>query len=92
MNQKGQVVFYGLMLGVVIIILGLSLSGVIKERVDNSRNVTTDTGETGLDCTNSSISDYQNAACITTDLTIFYVVGGLIFIGFLVIGSKIVFT
>jgi hypothetical protein len=90
MEKKGQVVFYGLMLGLVIIILGLAIAPAIKESVTTARN-STDGDTIGMDCNNASISDYDKAACITTDLTIFYFVASLIFIGGAIITAKIIF-
>lgn len=92
MDNKGQVVVFGLMMGVVIIILALALAGPIKQSVDTARNTTTESGEPGLDCTNSSITQEQKAACVAADLTLFYFVIGLIFIAGIVITAKIVLT
>ena len=61
MIKKGQVAMYGLMLGIVIIILALAFSGVVKKFVDNARNTTSEFGN-GLDCNNASIADYNKAA------------------------------
>tara|TARA_R100001530_G_scaffold127905_1_gene97345 strand:+ start:82 stop:342 length:261 start_codon:yes stop_codon:yes gene_type:complete len=83
MNNRGQVIFFGFMLGLVIILLGMSLAPGIKQSVDNSRAVN------NMDCTNSSISYSQRAACVATDTMNFYFVGGIILIGGLVIGSRI---
>ncbi len=94
MNSKGQVIFFGLMLAIVIIILALGLSGPVKQTIDNVRanSTTTDGVESiGMNCTDASISNFQNAACITTDLTIFYFIGGLIFLAGIILSSKILF-
>lgn len=90
MNSRGQVIFFGLMLAIVIIILALGLAGPTKETIDNVRGNTT--GDiVGMNCTDSSISNFQNAACITTDLTIFYFIGGLIFLAGIILSAKILF-
>jgi|TARA_Y100000310_G_scaffold339488_2_gene432305 Trk-type K+ transport system membrane component len=89
LNNKAQVFFYALMLGMIIIFLALGLAGPIKDTVDSARNATTDEGQVGLDCTNSTISNFQKGACVVADLTIFHFVGGLIFIAGAVIVAKL---
>lgn len=89
-SSKGQVVFYSLMLGLIIIVLALALAGPVRERIDDARNVSTD-NSIGLDCSNSSISDFNKATCYVADLNIFYFIGGLIFIGISIITAKIIF-
>jgi len=90
-SKKGQVFFYSLMLGIIILVVALALAGPIKDTVDSTRNGTMDEGQPGLDCTNSSISNFDKGACIVSDLTIFHFVGGLIFIAGAVILAKLVF-
>ena len=83
MNNRGQVVFYTLMIGIVIIIIGLALAPVVQDFITDARNETT-----GMDCDNSSISDFDKAGCITSDLTLFYFIAGLIFLGGAVIAAR----
>jgi len=83
MNKKGQVFFYTLMLGIVVLVLALALATPVKESVNTSR-----TGS-DLNCSNSSISNFDKGACIVADLTLFYFIGGLIFIGGAIITAKI---
>ena len=90
-NKKGQVFFFALMLGIVILVLALALAGPVKDQVDSIRNTTTDEGGEGLDCINSSISDFDKGACVVADLTIFHFVGGLIFIAGAIIIAKLIF-
>lgn len=85
-GKKGQTIFYGFMLGITIIVLALALAGPTLSFTQVSMNQTT-----GLDCTNSSISIYDQGACIVTDLTLPYFVGGLLAIAGIVIGGKIYF-
>jgi hypothetical protein len=92
MNNKGQVVIFGLMLGVVIIILALALAGPVRQSTEEARNTTVASGEPGLDCNNPDISMFNKAACTATDLTLFYFIAGLIFIAGIVLTAKIVFT
>ena len=91
MNKKGQVMMYGLMLSIVIIILALTFSGTVKYFIDNSRNTTSEFG-TGLDCSNVSISNFDKAACLSSDISLPFFIGSLIFIGGLVLVAKYIFT
>lgn len=91
MNNNGQVFFYTLMLGILIIVVALALAGPTKDFVDSARNETTDEGLAGLDCTNSTISTFDKGACVVVDLTIFHFIGGLIFIAGSVIVAKLIF-
>ena len=86
MNNKAQVIIYGLMLGLVIVILALALAGPIKERVEETMS------SGNLDCSNSSISNFDKATCLATDLTLFQFVGGLIFIAGSIVAARIVFS
>jgi len=85
-NKRGQVIFYALMLGITILVLALALSGPIRDQIDTARN------PDNLDCSNASISTFDQATCYVSDLTTFYFVGGLIFIAGAVIAAKIIFT
>lgn len=76
-EKKGQLWAYGLMLSLTIIVLALALAPIGKSFVDSSMNVTV--GDTiGLDCSNSSISNFDKGACVVTDFSQFYFFGGLI--------------
>jgi hypothetical protein len=88
LNNKGQAIFFGLMLFVVIVILALSLVVVVKNIVDDARAPTSETA-VGMDCNNESISDYQKGQCMLTDLATPYFFFGLLGIGALVIGAKV---
>ena len=91
MNNKGQVMMYGLMLGIVIIIMALAFSGPVKTFVDNARNTTSELGD-GMDCSNASITDFTKAACLSSDISLPFFIGTLIFIGGLIITAKIIFS
>jgi len=91
MNNRGQVIFFGLMLGLVIIITALALAPALMNQTNAARNATD--GDTyGMDCGNSSIDNFSKAACVATDLSLFYFIGGLIFIAGSVITAKIIFS
>jgi len=91
MNKNGfTTVFYTFMLALTIIVLALALSGPIKETVDNARNETYE-NYYGLNCSSATISDYDKAACVASDMSIFYFVGGLIFVAGMIIAARLVF-
>lgn len=89
-NKKGQVWAYALMLGLTIIILALALAPAANNFISSTMNETT--GDlVGLDCSNESISNFDRAACVVTDYSIFYFIGGLILIGGIVVTARIIF-
>lgn len=80
MNNHGQTAIFGIMLGLVIIILALALAPVITETTERAMNASE--GDTiGMDCSNASISNFQKSACIATDISPFWVIGVMILIG-----------
>ncbi len=84
MNNKGQVAFLVMMIGIVIIVLALAFAPPLKTQIDTTRGVD------GLDCANNSISTFDKATCIVTDLNMFYFVGGLIFVaGAVIMGRRV---
>ena len=88
MNNRGQLVIYSFMLGIIILILALALAPPVKEFVDNSRNET-DGDLVGMDCSNESISSFQKAGCLATDLTLFYFIGTLVFMAGAIMGARV---
>ena len=92
LNNRGQTVFYGFMLAVTIVVLALAFAKPIHEAVSESRNETTSYGGTGMNCTNTDLSNYDKAACVISDLSPFTFIGILIFIAGAVIASKYVFS
>ena len=87
--NKGQVAIYTLMLGIVIILFALAIAPSIKAVNDDARSANTE-DHLGLDCSNSSISDFQKAQCVVTDISMPYWILGVIFIGGAVIISRLV--
>jgi len=83
MNKKSQIIFFAFMMAIVIIVLALGLIYSVKEAKDNAR--------TSLDCTNTSISDYDKATCLITDISLPYFIGGLFALAGLIIGARIIF-
>lgn len=91
-NKKGQVLIYGFMIAVCLIVLALALAPMVKNRTDNARNTTTEEGEElGMDCSNSSISTFNKAACVSTDMTLFLFIGGMILLAGAVATARIIF-
>jgi uncharacterized membrane protein YedE/YeeE len=104
MEKKGQVIFYSIMLGLCIIILSLALAPSVKQFVDTARNDTQYTNFTdefgnngtvetiGLNCSSSDISTVNKVACISSDLSIFYVIGIFILIGGAILLGRVIFS
>lgn len=90
MNNKGSVVIYGLMLGLVIIVLGMALAPIGRDFVSSAMNQTV-ADQIGLSCNNSTISNFDRGACVVTDFSQFYFFGGLIFIGGAVLTARLIF-
>lgn len=88
MNKSGSMRIYGLMLGVTIIILALALAPAGQEFIESAMN-SSSTDHVGLDCNNSTISNFDKATCAVTDYSLFYFFGGLIFIGGAVVTARI---
>ena len=90
MNSRGNITyFYGIMLGVTIIILALDLAPAVANSTNSARNASS--GDTiGLDCSNDSISNFDKATCIATDINLFYFIASLFFVGGAVITAKII--
>lgn len=90
-NKRGQVIFYTLMLGIVVIILAMALTPVVNEFVNGAKNSTDET-HVGLDCSNESISDFTKSQCVITDITTPYFFFSVVAIALLVIGARLVLT
>ncbi len=89
MNKKGSAIFYGLMLGITILVLALALAPSVTEFTSSAMNETVgDT--TGLDCDNTT-SNFIKATCIVVDLSSFYFIGLLILIAGVVVTAKFFF-
>ena len=91
MNKLGQIQFFGFMLGLVVIILALALAFPIREIANTAMNTSTN-DSVGMDCSNTSISNFDKISCYAADLTPFYFIGSLIMIGGVILLSKIIFT
>jgi hypothetical protein len=88
MNNRGQVIFYTLMLMIVVVLLALALAPIVNQFTTEARNATTETA-VGLDCSNASIDDFVKSQCMIVDVTTPYFFFGMIAIALLIIGAKI---
>lgn len=86
MNNKGQVVIFTLMLSIVIIILALAFAPVLKQSVEDARN------PDSLDCSNTSISNFDKLGCLSTDASLFGFIGIAIFLAGSIIGARVIFN
>ena len=90
MNKRGSILIYGIMLSLVVIILAFALAPAVSESTNGAMNVSSG-DKIGMDCSNASISNFDKAACVATDLSLVWFVGGLILIGGAVVTAKIIF-
>lgn len=81
MNNNGQVFFFTLMLGVILLLFALAIAQPYREITDDAR--------AELDCANTSISDYDKNTCLITDINQPLFIGFLIFLALAVIGGVI---
>ena len=70
--------FYGMMIGIMVWIAFTQLLGPTTDAVQDARSVRTEMGVSGLDCSNSSISDGTKATCVMTDFMVFGWAGAVI--------------
>ena len=88
-QRKGQTIFYTLMLGIVIVVLALAMTPVVQEFVTDARAPSDDVG-VGLDCANTTITNFNKAQCIMTDFGTPYFFLGLLGIAAAVIGARLI--
>jgi len=91
MNKSGSVMIYAMMIGILVILLALYLAPSVSQFTQTAMN-STDGDTYGLDCDNSSISNYDKATCIVVDANLFYFIGALILIGGGFFVTKIIFS
>ena len=87
-NRKGQVMMLTLMLAVACMFLLLAFAPAIKSFVDVARN-SSNGDQVGLDCDNSTISDFDKGACVTVDLYNPYFIGIALGICGALVGAKV---
>jgi len=83
-DKKGQMIFVSLMVAITIIVLALAWAFPVRQAVDNARS--------DMNCSDGTISNFDKAGCLVSDLTIFYFIGGLIAMVGIVVGARIAFT
>ena len=84
MNNQGQVWFYALMVGTVIIILALAFAPGVKNITDDARSATN-----GMNCSNVNNTDMVKSACIATDTISPLFIGFVLFLGGATILAKV---
>lgn len=88
-NKRGQAIFFTLMLAVTVIILALALAFPVKEAIDNTTNNSGNSLVSNLDCNNDSISNFDKGACVITDISMAYFIGGLLFLVGSILTAKV---
>ena len=78
MNNKAQTLFLKFMISIAIIVTVLALAPLISEMNVSLRDVS------NMDCDNSSISNFDKLGCLSSDASVFLIIGGSLFIGFAV--------
>ena len=90
MNKRGQILFYTLMLAIVLVILAVVLVPILTEFTGDAMAATS--GDTiGLDCANSSISDFDKGTCLIIDITAPYWAAIVLGLAGMIIGARIIF-
>ena len=90
LGNKGQIFFYTFMMAIVVLVLAVALAYPLSQTVSDARGNSTEQS-VGLDCANTTISNFQKGQCIITDLATPYFIIGLIAIAGMVIGAKTLF-
>lgn len=83
MNKRGQVIFVTLMIAIVVIVLALAFAFPVKEATTNAR--------AEMNCSDTTISDFDKAGCMASDLTLFYSIGGMLFLAGIIVTARVVF-
>jgi hypothetical protein len=90
MNSKGSFIIYGLMVGLILIILALALAPAISQFTTSAMNVSSG-DDIGLNCSyTENISNFDRAACVAVDLTLFYFIAFLVFLAGAVVTAKFI--
>ena len=83
MNNKGQVLIFGFMMMMAIIVLTLGIAPSAQSVLNQTMDAI------NMDCDNSSISNFVKTACVAVDMGMFYFLVGLIAFAFaMFIGGK----
>ncbi len=83
MNNKGQMLIFGFMIMMTIIVLIMGTAPAGQDILNQTMH------STNMDCDNSSISNFDKTACIAVDMGMFYFLIGLVALAFAVfVGGK----
>jgi len=89
MNKRGSVLFYALMLGITIFVLALALAPSVSQFTNSAMNETT-ADKIGLNCSTTD-DNFIKAACVVTDMSLFYFIGTLILMAGVIVTAKFYF-
>lgn len=81
-NKRGQVIFYTLMLCAVILVLAMGFATPVKQFTIDARN--------DMNCTDSSINDWDKATCYALDINFWLIIIVVICIAFAVLNAKVI--
>ncbi len=76
MNNKGQMLIFGFMIMMTIIVLIMGSAPAGQAVLNQTMHVS------NMDCDNSSISSFDRTACVAVDMGMFYFLIGLIAMAF----------
>ena len=79
------------MLSIVIIILALAFAGPLKTTFEGIAAPNTNSSQ-GLDCANTSISDFDKATCSSLDIAMPMFIGAMIAIAGAIVGARLLFS
>jgi len=91
MNKKGQLIIVTFCIALVVVILALALAPALQSQITDARNVSTNSS-VGLNCDNESISNFDKATCVATDITLPYFIGFLLFMAGAIAMGRIIFS
>ena len=81
-NKRGQIIFYTLMLCTIILVLVLAFATPVKSFTNTARN--------DMNCTDTSISDWDKVTCYALDINFWLIIFLGIGIAFAVLGAKVI--
>lgn len=85
-GQAGILYIYGIMVGLVVLLLAFYLAPALSESTNEAMS------ESNLNCSSTDLSDVNKITCYATDLTLTYFIGFLILVALAIIGGKIIFA
>ena len=90
MNNKAQTILYGMMVGLVILILALALAFPVQDSIEKAKNQT-DGDTIGMNCSTTT-DNFVKAGCYMSDVSSFSFIGVLIFIGGGFVAARVMFN